>query len=366
MTPIKSDVPSTIQHGTHYPGLDTLRAVAILMVIPRHAREILTGDFFGDFLKKVFNHGWVGVDLFFVLSGFLIATQLIQTIKRDGRIHFGRFFLKRSLRIMPSYYFVLLIYLIWPAFRESPNLDPAWKFLLYLMNYGREGEAFSHAWSLCVEEHFYLVFPFIAAACAWKPRVFKPLALFIGILLGVVILRYYLWMTGAPFYPAVYRPSHTHLDGLTIGVGLAALREYRPMAWSRFVSRPWLLFTSGIALVGLSMWGFADPVSYVLNFTFVSLGFGALVASAMSPGFWLAEARIPRASTIAALAFTLYLTHKQMIHMAKMNVDNYMENKLLTLALATVLTVVASYVVHLGVEKPGLKLRDALLRRNRN
>lgn len=362
MMKTNTDACSVERHSAHYPGLDTLRAVAILMVIPRHAREILTGDFFGDVLKKIFNQGWVGVDLFFVLSGFLIATQLFQSLKRDGQIHFKRFFLKRSLRIMPSYYFVLLLYLVWPDFREHPDLDPAWRFVLYVMNYGRKGEAFSHAWSLCVEEHFYLIFPFIVAACVWKKRILRPAALVIGTLVGVMLLRCYLWLTGAPFYPAVYRPSHTHLDGLTVGVGLAALREYRPITWGNVVSQPWKFFTGGIILVGLSMWGFGDPIGYVLNFTFVSLGFGAILISAMSPGFWLATTRIPGTPIIAVLAFTLYLTHKQMIHLAKVSIVHYLDHRALTLMVAILLMFLCSYVIHFVIERPGLNLRDKILK----
>ncbi|MEI6399354.1 MAG: DEAD/DEAH box helicase, partial [Pseudomonadota bacterium] len=137
MNPARNNPPGanpSRQNAQHFPGLDTLRAMAILMVIPRHALDLLGGAFFGNFWKEFFRPGWAGVDLFFVLSGFLIGSQLLQSVARDGRVNFGRFYLKRSLRIMPSYYFVLLVYLLWPDFREKPELDPAWRFLLYVMN----------------------------------------------------------------------------------------------------------------------------------------------------------------------------------------------------------------------------------------
>jgi peptidoglycan/LPS O-acetylase OafA/YrhL len=74
-------------------------------------------------LRDLFVHGWVGVDLFFVLSGFLIGSQLLQALARDGHVRFGRFYLKRSLRILPTFYAVVGLYLVWPAFRETPELD---------------------------------------------------------------------------------------------------------------------------------------------------------------------------------------------------------------------------------------------------
>ena len=353
--------PSEPSH-VHFPGLDTLRAAAILMVIPRHAWELLSGDFVGPFLKPIFKAGWIGVDLFFVLSGFLIGSQLLQTVERDGKVNFRRFYFKRSLRIMPSYYAVLALYFIWPAFREKPEIDPAWRFIFYVMNYGRKGEAFSHAWSLCVEEHFYLVFPMIIAACLWRPKLFRAAYLIPGVLIGVVVMRYYLWTIDAPFYPSVYRPSHTHLDGLTVGVALAALREWKHGIWQNFVSRPTLLLISGLILVGCGVYdSFPQPIAYVFSFSFVSVGFGAIVAAALSPGYWLSTRKVPGAATIAMLAFTLYLTHKQMIHMAAQIVGDYKDHRFTTTFLALVLITMAAYVVHLGVERPMLSLRDRLL-----
>ena len=117
----------------HVPGLDTLRALAILMVIPRHTWELLGGEFVGPFWKPMFQAGWIGVDLFFVLSGFLIGTQLIQSVKQSGRVNFAKFYLKRSFRILPSYYTVLALYFLWPAFRENPDIDPAWRFAIFIM-----------------------------------------------------------------------------------------------------------------------------------------------------------------------------------------------------------------------------------------
>lgn len=104
--PLEGPVAPASRHEpllAHFPGLDTLKAAAILMVISRHARELLGGEFFGPILKPIFNAGWIGVDLFFVLSGFLIGSQLIQAVRRDGQVRFGRFYFKRSLRIIPGH-----------------------------------------------------------------------------------------------------------------------------------------------------------------------------------------------------------------------------------------------------------------------
>jgi peptidoglycan/LPS O-acetylase OafA/YrhL len=104
-----------------------------------------------------------------------------------------------------------------------------------------------------------------------------------------------------------------------------------------------------------------EPTAYVLSFTSLSLGFGALVASTANSTFWLARIRVPGAASISALAFTLYLTHKAMIHMAKHLVPDYMEHQLLIVLLASALVVIGSCSPYFVVERPFLRLRDKLL-----
>src|SRR6201991_3431834 len=117
--------------------------------------------------------GWTGVDLFFVLSGFLIGGQLFSKLARELPISYGEFYFKRFLRIVPAYLFVLTLYLAIPGFKERSQLPPLWRMLTFTQNFGldlsKEG-AFSHAWSLCIEEQFYLILPlFIIGLTAFKP-----------------------------------------------------------------------------------------------------------------------------------------------------------------------------------------------------
>jgi len=105
---------------------------------------------------------WAGVDLFFVLSGYLIGTQLLRPYARGDRPSYLDFFLRRTFRVLPAYLVVLLAYFSIPQFREEPGISPIWRFLTFTQNFGLDASivgAFSHAWSLCVEEHFYLVLP---------------------------------------------------------------------------------------------------------------------------------------------------------------------------------------------------------------
>ncbi|MCX6124371.1 MAG: hypothetical protein NTV34_06420 [Proteobacteria bacterium] len=183
-------------------------------------------------------------------------------------------------------------------------------------------------------------------------------------------LRDILWASGSPFYPDIYRPTYVHLDGLTVGVGLALLREHRKEIWTKILKQPGRLLLTGTALtaIGLLIFGGVSAQhsaeAAVLTYPLVSIGFGAMVASAMAPNFWLCRWRIPGASAIAALAFTLYLTHKKMIHMATMIIDQPNENPTAIVGVSLGLTIFASCLIYFGVERPFLKLRDRLLKRD--
>src|SRR5207248_1318386 len=161
-TPLRLGVDPRFTDRERQPGLDLLRALAVLVVTIYHAA------LFGFKTPGRFDRfGWIGVDLFFVLSGYLIGGQLLSS----RTPHLGRFFARRALRILPAYFAVLAIYFLLPAWREYPTISPVWKFLLSVQNIGlRGGTSFSHAWSLAVEDQFYLLLPVIVLLLARRPR----------------------------------------------------------------------------------------------------------------------------------------------------------------------------------------------------
>lgn len=139
-------------------GLDTLRALAIALVLMSHYQGFVSHAPTFGFMGKI---GWAGVDLFFVLSGYLIGNQLLAPAARGDHLDLKTFFARRLLRTLPNYYAVLAVYLLLP---DSPiagkSMAPVWQFLTFTQNFGLNyGETFTHSWSLCIEEQFYLVFP---------------------------------------------------------------------------------------------------------------------------------------------------------------------------------------------------------------
>src|SRR6185503_14173391 len=170
------------------PGLDLLRAIAIGWVMLYHASLYglaPSGNWPVDF-------GWMGVDLFFVLSGFLIASQLLRPWARGDRPDYRRFVARRLFRTIPAYSVVLAIYVLIPAARDRDHMQPLWTFVTFTQNFTIHtppAQAFSHAWSLCVEEQFYLVFPLAVALLGLRPSVTKTVIAILAVLIFGMALR---------------------------------------------------------------------------------------------------------------------------------------------------------------------------------
>jgi len=139
-------------------GLNHLRALAISGVFLYHYARLFPHPEWTNTLSKF---GWTGVDLFFVLSGYLISSQLFAKMAQQKNISFKDFFIKRFFRIIPAYLVIVLLYFLFPSFREREAPAALWKYLTFTQNIGldlRTQGTFSHAWSLCIEEQFYLFY----------------------------------------------------------------------------------------------------------------------------------------------------------------------------------------------------------------
>ncbi len=354
-------------------GLDLLRTIAIFMVVVWH----LPLSLFPFRWKPA---TWAGVDLFFVLSGYLIGSQLLRPYTRQTEPSYLDFLLRRALRVLPAYLTVVLAYFLIPAFRERPTISPWWKFLTFTQNFDLNPEktgSFSHAWSLCVEEHFYFILPLIVYGLMRKPS-FNRVALFAGfVVLFGLIARSLLWIhfiqpldhddpqLQSLFLEYIYYPTYTRLDGLLVGVLLAATRLFRPAWWQRVVFHSNALFCAGIAVLIGAFWVCQSMFSFataMIGYPLLAMGFGLLVMACLSPRSILSRRRFFGATTGATLAYSIYLTHKEVMHLDHKYLSRWIPlNGIVGWSVYLGSFLIVAGLLYFCIERPGLRLRDRLL-----
>ena len=330
--------------SSHIKSMDTLRAVAIMSVVLAHTVLSYGAP---DYLAPL-QFGGTGVDLFFVLSGWLLGGQLFKELSKDSRVNVRRFWYRRWMRTMPAYYSVLLV-ICAQNYITNPDFHFPWKHFIFIQNYDYPLSFFSVSWSLAVEEQFYLfIAPLIAFFARVKPGV---RVLILGILFFVpLVIRFF------GFYEHI-NETHARLDFCLLGVLLACVKYQYGRVWDKlcFVS-PYL---AGISLViyllsfyfrynPVSWWG--DPDKFIL-----ALMFGSWVVFANSSKWASKSLHFPGAYYIATRAYSLYLLHPEVLALMRIyGADlGFIEYLLLTVFFGFV----ASEVLYRVIEKPFMAMR---------
>jgi peptidoglycan/LPS O-acetylase OafA/YrhL len=359
--------------GSRLPGLDLMRGLAILWVMPFHFRRVLPAA-----LSGVGRTGWMGVDLFFVLSGYLISSQLLRPYLAGSRPSLRDFYLRRAFRVLPAFLAVLLLYETIPVFREAPGLSPLWQFLTFTENFRIDyfnDQAFSHVWSLCVEEHFYLVLPLLILLLMRRPGFGKTVAVAVGVLVCGILLRGYIFHQLHPlleeddssfftlYIEKIYYPTYTRLDGLLMGVVLGAIKTFRPVWWKNLMARGYALLFLGLICCGGAIWLFRDRFSFsgtVAGFPLLSFGLALIVAASISPRCLLS--RVRGFALPATLAYSLYLTHKEIGHLDSVYLSRFLVpgHSWWTITVYFVTSFCAAALLYLVVERPFLKWRERI------
>jgi len=353
-------------------GLDLLRAAAIISVVLTHYQLERPTPF--PFLR----YGWVGVDLFFVLSGYLIGGQLLSLQLKRGSIPFRTFYLRRFMRTLPSYYVALALYVMIPALNPvlgvKPNLVVLAYYLTFTQNLALMMPYFQISWSLCIEEHFYLLLPLVILFLRrWNRRII--LLVFLVVFLSQLLIRCAIIGYGMEnhaltteaeilsWLSRVYYPTYCRLDGLTVGVGLAALQLHQPQIWSKLMGLGNKLLVAAVVTLALTFWLISTKyylITGTAGFTMLSISFGLFTAAALSPGSYLHRINWRPVRLTAELAYSIYLTHPIAFYLtgmllARFGLDAHAGGTFIALMLGVLLLAMALYLI---VERPCLKLRD--------
>jgi peptidoglycan/LPS O-acetylase OafA/YrhL len=293
--------------GHHVPALDGVRGLAILSVLLAHFVPALADAFGTSWARLIASYaglGGCGVDLFFVLSGFLITGILLDT--RESPDYWRSFFGRRALRILPLYYiFLIALYL------TNPPRGEAWKFWFHLSNWrsdlGMSSNILTwHFWSLAIEEQFYFVWPIVVAVL--PVRALGPVCLLTAV--GSLTLRGMAASTGAEF-ETLHRLTPLTLDGLSTGSYLAWAVRYRPATGHRLarLALPAIL-GSALAFWALGRMNPSLGTTMVAGRIIVSLGGGALVLLAAygpAPAIRILSSR--PLCVLGRYCYGLYLLH---------------------------------------------------------
>jgi peptidoglycan/LPS O-acetylase OafA/YrhL len=339
--------------------LDVVRGVAILLAMGWHLNA-KTGNAFTDFLLLPGHSlGWAGVDLFFVLSGFLVGSLILKEIQRSGRFDAKRFFVRRALRLWPVLYLYLGAQLLFGRLEWETFLPQA---LLHAQNYWQTPIA--QLWSLAVEEHFYLAAGLLVPWAAAKQVKPKTILLCLLALLAVpLILRCAALLSGVD-HVSIQWQTHYRIDALACGVMLAVLSVHFPEIFEKLKSRPRAL--TAIAILGALVLGyfggnlvFRSSIGYVVAYVASAAFILAIHGRSINPLFQ------PAARFLAFLgvySYSIYLWHNGVAREASewFSGQTGAADPSLLRAFGYSAAIAVSYIITKSIEHPIMRLRDRI------
>lgn len=348
-----------LNSGNRNIELDFVRGVAILLVVGFHALSPPTPyAFFGGIESTVKAAGWSGVDLFFVLSGFLVGGVLLSEYKKTGALDVKRFIIRRGLKIWPAYYFYIFFQVV---VRKHPIRSFLFANLLHIQNY--IGTSLEHTWTLAVEEHFYLL---LSIAVGWmalrRLPVRKMIVIFVVLLPPVLAIRAATWYAG--LHQIAQWSTHTRIDSLLFGVILAALLQFYPRYFDWIVRRKALLILIWISAMAFLAIAHDKPATlYTIGYTCIYLGYGAfmlLLYKYSGPTRQFVAYRV--IAKIGVYSYGIYLWHLSVREACFRFASHF--NPALSWPVAIVSQYVTAIVLgailtHL-IEWPALRIRDRL------
>jgi peptidoglycan/LPS O-acetylase OafA/YrhL len=290
-------------HLRYNPAFDGLRALAVTLVVADHCHV------------PGFNPGYFGVDIFFVLSGFLITSLLVKEAESTGQIDFLRFYLRRFLRLGPPLFLLLAVYLAvapvaWPQFEMSWHFTEAGLAAAYLSDYARAfwgmPRVLMHTWSLSVEEHFYLLWP---AAILLVMRFDPKRRVAILFMLYLVATAWRVIEYDRIGWAATYFRFDTRMSGLIFGSMLAVWLP-RTSEISEHTANVLGRVACVALLVCLTTGYWRAPWSLDWMTPLAEFASGALLCAAYAPRSWVRTALSVRPLVgLGIVSYGVYLWH---------------------------------------------------------
>lgn len=371
-----------------YPALHGMRVLAILSVIQYHVTWILWGEQDID-IDTGFREGSIsifyGMDLFFVLSGFLIGAILLRSLDLSGTQNLRRFYIRRIFRTFPSYYLVLtFLALITPlTVQQSQHLIYEYVYLTNFMPLARHEILMFWGWSLSLEEQFYLSVP-VLMWLLFRLKTDRARMIALGFLILLPLLtRWFIYLrvpvwTDYALYDALYFRTPTRYDPIVAGILLAFIEIRYGKEVEAFLKHP--LHRAILAMFALGCWWIAsnhelfgeDNVHVVRIFawgTLTSLMYLAFVPLMLhGDGVLHRFLGHPLFHKLATVGYGVYLVHIPLIDHLAVPLAHRLEDDGASMlwvwpalfTMVSVLSFLVGYLLHVLVEKPSLWVRDKL------
>ena len=368
--------------------LDVLRGIAILLVLSAHHRLSEAGAL--QPLADVFwRFGWSGVDLFFVLSGFLVGGLLIKEIKTKSSLDVGRFIIRRGFKIWPGYFFFLFCYVLFFNIVSNWSIESLVPYLLQIQNYFITLGLAEHTWSLAVEEHFYLFLPFVlylinkmhqkGGARMEITSIHLIPIIAIGLMVYCIRARYLTFtsLSDKGHYWLVWYPTHLRMDSLFFGVLIAYLHYYHNDFIKKIMQYRLLILFLGFAFVSPMMvidWE-SSLFVFTFGFTMLYVGYGCIlmaVVNTSANSVWYKKGIIRLlARTVAFIgyfSYSIYLWHFSFTslitdYLYRLDAFHVLPKSIgwiISLVCYVIGAVIIGVVMGVIVERPALAIRDKI------
>ncbi len=363
-------------NSTRLIQLDVLRGLAIFLVLLAHqVYAPPKPGFFRDFTTCLHQFGQSGVDLFFVLSGFLVGGLLLREAKLTGRLNVKRFLIRRGFKIWPAYYVFLFVAFIQLIRHQQLSLNSAQiylPFLFNLQNYIGPFDLITHTWSLAVEEHFYLLLP-ILMWCLLKGKNERLEKLSVPITILIIAVCCNGWRlfnaSQRSFLITDYTATHLRMDSLFCGVLLSYAYQNKQDLIDKIGRNKVILLIVGGALVSFRFFQERDAwFAFTLGYTCLYLGYACILLAFLKieHNTWLM--RVVQSPPAKALAFmglysySIYLWHFEFAGPFVMEkvIPHLPDHLKWTIGMATyiILAVVSGAIAARLIELPVLAIRE--------
>jgi peptidoglycan/LPS O-acetylase OafA/YrhL len=377
-------VSDSVRDRVYFPHIDGLRSLAFLLVLIHHfyppAAYFTPVPVIGSILGVFNEFGWTGVDIFLVLSSFLICHLLLLEKDRSGMVSVKSFLIRRALRIWPIYFpYLLLSMIVWPLVMATGPMPDAYfvtirqhlfPFLMFLGNFSYSyfhaslaGVLFAHLWTVCLEEQFYLVIPILLAFLRTPRWNAAFLRVAFALFAFAIACRIYVIGNAIP-YPMVWTNTLCRIDPFVVGAGCALLIRSRPRWLTREVGRG--LFVLSIAGFGLvvAFPNVGQSMNTAWQLLVVSLSAGCLILSAMTPGGvrkFFSWGYLP---FLGKISFGLYVYHQITLTITakwlttRPVLGNNAASFLIDFVIVSLLTIFVAAVSYRIYERPILRFKE--------